>query len=80
MIKHVLVSLNILSTYYVLSILHMDRAVFTQGILGTLLGVQDHKKVKFPGRDISSLAFKGLHHKHTMHATTHCIQDTYISL
>ena len=26
----------------------------------TLLGVQDYKKVKFSGRDISSLAAKGL--------------------
>ena len=29
-------------------------------LLGTLLGVQDYKKVTFPGRDISSLAAKGL--------------------
>ena len=29
-------------------------------LLGTLLGVQDYKKVKFSGRDISSLAAKGL--------------------
>ena len=29
-------------------------------LLGTLLGVQNYKKVKFPGRDISSLAVKGL--------------------
>ena len=27
---------------------------------GTLLGVQEYKKVKFPGRDNSSLAVKGL--------------------
>ena len=29
-------------------------------LLGTLVGVQDYKKVKFPGRDNSSLAVKGL--------------------
>ena len=29
-------------------------------LLGTVLGVQDYKKVKFTGRDISFLAVKGL--------------------
>ena len=29
-------------------------------LLGTLLGVQNYKKIKFPGRDNSFLAVKGV--------------------
>ena len=39
-------------------VLHKGAWVAT--LLSTLLGVQDYKRVKFPGRDISSLAAKGL--------------------
>ena len=39
-------------------VLHKGAWIAT--LLGTLLGVQDYKKVRFPGRDISSLAVKGL--------------------
>ena len=40
-------------------VLHKRAWVVT--LLGILLGVQDYKKIKFPGRDISSLAvYKGL--------------------
>ena len=38
-------------------VLHKGAWVAT--LLGTLLGVQDYKKFKFPGRDNSSLAVKG---------------------
>ena len=38
-------------------VLHKGAWVAT--LLDTLLGVQDYKKVKFSGRDISSLAAKG---------------------
>ena len=40
--------------------LHKGACVAT--LLGTLLGVQDFKKVKFLGRDISFLVAKGLIH------------------
>ena len=39
-------------------VLHKEAWVAT--LLATLLRVQDYKKVKFPGRDILSLAAKGL--------------------
>ena len=39
-------------------VLHKGAWVAT--LLRTLLGVQDYKKVKFQGRDISSLVFNGL--------------------
>ena len=38
----------------------LHRGAWVATLLGTLLGVQDYKKVKFPERDISSLAVKGL--------------------
>ena len=43
-------------------VLHKGAWIAT--LLGTLLGVQDYKKVRFPGRDISSLAVKGLNKSH----------------
>ena len=47
----------------------LEGRVFHKGawvatLLVTLFGVQDYKKVKFPGRDISSLAAKGLKKKY----------------
>ena len=39
-------------------VLHKGAWIAT--LLGILLGVQDYKRVKFSGRDISSLAAKGL--------------------
>ena len=41
--------------------LHKGALVAT--LLGTLLRIQDYKKVKTPGRDISSLAAKGYSRK-----------------
>ena len=38
----------------------LHEGVWLAGLLGTLLGVQDYRKVKFPGQDHSYLAVKGL--------------------
>ena len=38
----------------------LHKGAWVATLLGTLLGVQDYKKVEIPGRDISSLAVKGL--------------------
>ena len=38
----------------------LHKGAWVATLLGTLLGVQDYKKVKFPGRDNSFLAVKGL--------------------
>ena len=38
----------------------LHRGAWVATLIGTLLGVQDYKKVKFPGRDNLSLAVKGL--------------------
>ena len=38
----------------------LHKGAWVTTLLGTLLRVQDYKKVKFPGRDILSLAAKGL--------------------
>ena len=40
------------------SVLH--KRAWVAALLGTHLRIQDHKKVKFSGQDISSLAVKGL--------------------
>ena len=36
----------------------LQKGAWVATLLGTLLGVQDYKKVKFPGRDNSPLAVK----------------------
>ena len=46
-----------------------------KGAVATLLGVQDYKKVKFQGRDISSLA-KGLSNYHQIPNHNNDRQDT----
>ena len=38
----------------------LHKGAWVAMLVGSLLGVQDYKKVKFPGRDNSSLAVKGL--------------------
>ena len=38
----------------------LHRGAWVVTILGTLLGAQDYKKVKFAGQNISLLAAKGL--------------------
>ena len=38
----------------------LHKEAWVAGLLGTHLRIQVHKKVKFSGRDISSLAVKGL--------------------
>ena len=48
------------------------QGAWVSALLGTLFGVQDYKKVKFPGRDISSLAVKGLRKKVQVYMLTKC--------
>ena len=50
-------------------VLHKEAWVTT--LLGTLLEVQDHKKVNFPGRDNSSLAVMGLIQKFAVRKQGH---------
>ena len=38
----------------------LHKGAWVANFLGTLLGVQDYKKVEFPGRDVSSIAAKEL--------------------
>ena len=41
----------------------LHKGAWDATLLGTLLGFQDYKKIKSPGRDNSSLAAKGLNKK-----------------
>ena len=57
-------------------VLHKEACVET--LLGTLLGVQEYKKVKFSGRDISSLAvLSGLIYNHLYFVASR--KESYLS-
>ena len=53
----------ILDLFWLLEGWVLHKGAWIATLLGTFLRVQDYKKVKFSGRDISSLAAKGLNKK-----------------